>query len=1251
MSIYNVLEKIKTNISNKSKQGTSFELLICYYLLTDPKYFNEIMNVWLWSAFPYKNQFGTGHDVGIDIVVCTKDLKYWAIQCKFYAENTKITKSDIDTFMSTSSRHFKVGDFYESFSLRILISTSDNWTQNALASFENQHPPATRISMNKLQESGVDWQKLYDGITGIHARAQIYDLFDYQKKAVSLACNYFETNVRGKLIMPCGTGKTIVSLHIARKLATTYQLVLFCVPSISLVSQILTEWSNQSEYNALNNICVCSDPNVSSRDFTQDDMPISRTIDLAYPASTNPFEVYEKYLKNNNKLTVIFATYHSIDVLVEAQKLGLPTFDLIICDEAHRTAGILENNIDASHFIKVHNNEYVKGKLRLYMTATPRLYSDSAKKQADLNSIIVFSMDDPSIYGNEIYKLSFSEAVELKRLTDYKVVVLGINDDAYNDYDATDILDVPDEHGNRKSKQQLTIELNMTFKLLGCINALSKKLINGDSLDLEDPGFMKRALAFSQNITISNHVANAFNRLYEKYIQNELESKNLTPVVCKHIDGKMNSTVRDKLLNWLKFDEDNDKCKILSNVRCLSEGIDVPALDAIIFLTGKNSIIDIVQSVGRVMRRALGKKYGYVIIPVIVPSFMTPDLVFENNNTYKVIWQVLNALRAHDERLDNIIQQIVENIQKPTKLIIGTVKGNYRRHIISDDSRESLIEEIFLKNNQNFIDTIYAKIIEHSSLTSRWMNWADNVAHLVNLHIENLTLLSKTEECESLFDDFTTSLKTNLNNPTISKSSVIEMLVQHKITEPVFDALFENYQFARYNPIAIELNAFIEKLPLSASINTTDELKSFYENVKLFVSNIDNAKGKQNIILKLYNMFFKKAFPQLVQKLGIVYTPIEIVDFIIHSTNDVLMAEFGNSLTEENINILDPFAGTGTFITRILQSNLIKNSDLSRKFNKELFANEIVLLAYYIASVNIESEFYLRDNPRKYVGFKGICLTDTFSSGENDQLKFALSENANRIINQENCHITVIMGNPPYSVHGSKDDLNANVKYKNLDRKILKTYISSSNAKNLKSIYDSYIRAFRWATDKIGNNDGIISFVSNGSWLTSLSCDGLRKSFEKEFSKIYICDLRGDHRITSEKSSSEGDNVFGRGSRSPITITILVKRRGFKGRAEIFYHNIGDYMNKNAKLDALSRLHSFLSPNMPQMRRLTPSAHGDWLFAHNAEYKTFYPAIISKNDVHANQKIPVFLIHALAITTCRDFWVYDYSKESCLIKC
>jgi predicted helicase len=691
---------------------------------------------------------------------------------------------------------------------------------------------------------------------------------------------------------------------------------------------------------------------------------------------------------------------------------------------------------------------------------------------------------------------------------------------------------------------------------------------------------MRRAVAFCQTIAVSKKITNTYNTATDAYI-NSLPSdkkEQMVSVTSQHIDGTMSAPQRDELLGWLKAPTDNNECRILTNVRCLSEGVDVPSLDAVLFLSARNSQVDVVQSVGRVMRKSPGKKYGYIIIPVVVPADVEADKALDNNERYKVVWTVLNALRAHDDRFNATVNKIELNKNRPEQILVGRPEYSFdgegnpslvHKDSVTHETNKDIAQQMYFQFEQ-LQNVVFARMVQKVGDRRYWEQWAKNVAEIAERQVERINrLIFDNKIHQKAFGSFLSGLQKNIN-PSISQQEAVEMLSQHIITKPVFEALFEGYSFVKNNPISVSMQTMLDLLEAQAIEKDTETLHKFYESVKMRASGIDNAEARQRIIVELYDKFFKTAFPKMVDKLGIVYTPIEIVDFIVHSVNDILKKEFNLSIGDENVHILDPFTGTGTFITRLLQSGLINKKNLNYKYQNEIHANEIVLLAYYIAAINIENAYHDAIGDKvEYKSFNGICLTDTFQLGEsdgNDQLFSELfKQNSKRVQRQKKAPLRVIIGNPPYSIgQKSANDNAQNQSYSELDSRIEKTYARESSAGLNKSLYDSYIKAFRWSSDRLDKNGGIIAFVSNGAWLDGNAQDGFRKCLEKEFTSIYIFNLRGNQRTSGELSKKEGGKIFGSGSRTPIAITLLVKNPNVKTeKAIIHYHDIGDYLNPN----------------------------------------------------------------------------------------
>lgn len=1265
-SFKDLLQKYRDSAFSLRNQGDKFERLMAAFLKTAPMYSGMFKNVWLWGEFPFRSDFG-GQDTGIDLVAQTTGGDYWAVQCKFYDEETQITKPDIDTFLATSSRTFTNEQLQTtSFTTRLFISTTNKWNSNAEEVIHNQQPPVLRLSLYDLENAPVDWDALDKGVFGEAARTEKKTLRAHQKTALESTHKHFQEHDRGKLIMACGTGKTFTSLKIAEHETGGNGLVLFLVPSIALLGQTLREWMAETEHE-INPICICSDSTVTkakSKGNNEDEMTAS-TVDLAMPASTNVDNIVRQFemlrMTNKSGMTVVFSTYQSIDVISSAQKAmnklypNEYDFDLVICDEAHRTTGVTLKDKEDANFVKVHKDEFIKAKKRLYMTATPRLYNESSKLKAQEHDAELCSMDDETIYGAEMYRIGFGEAVDKQLLSDYKVLVLTLKESQI----PMSLQAVINDATNEVNTDDIT-------KLIGCINALSKRmLVDEGLLRASDPEPMHRAVAFCQTIQISKKITDIFNTHKDAYYDSLTaeERKNIVGVVSDHIDGGMGAGERDAKLSWLKnCPTDTNECRILTNVRCLSEGVDVPSLDAVMFLSARNSQVDVVQSVGRVMRRAEGKKYGYIIIPVVIPDGVAPEEALEDNDRFKVVWSVLNALRAHDDRFNAMVNKIELNTKRPNgggTVLIGPVggagSGDGETEVVDGDPTDGTPKQISFPFEQ-WQDAIYAKMVEKVGNKRYWEQWAKDVAKIAQNYIERIKRLIATDEDHKRnFDAFLDEMRGNLN-PSVSADEVIQMLAQHLITQPVFEALFENYSFVQNNPVSQSMSKMISLLEENAMDKDTQILDRFYQSVRTRVEGIDNAVGKQKIIVELYEKFFKTAFKKVVEQLGIVYTPIEVVDFINNSVAHVLKKEFKRNLSDQNVRIIDPFTGTGTFITRLIQTGLINADALPYKYEHELWANEIVLLAYYIASINIENAYHDAVGLENgYKPFNGICLTDTFQMYEdmattvkvdgqdisvNEALGTSLDQNSERIREQRNAKITVVIGNPPYSV-GQKaaNDFAQNQKYPKLEEQIANTYVKESNATLSRGLYDSYIKAFRWASDRIDKNGGIIAFVTNAGWIDGNAMDGFRKTLESEFSSVYIFNLRGAIRGKSgDAAKREGQNVFD--IMTGVAITVLVKKPKQKSdKATIYYHDIGDYLSRTDKLETLTKLRDITNTKI-SWKVLKPNEHGDWLNQRSDLFSSFI------NIGNCNLKERIFELSSNGVSTSRDAWCYNFSSKT-----
>lgn len=665
-SIHHVLAQFREAASSNRDLGDRFERLICRYLELDPIYAERFSNVWTWNEWPRKGNVG---DVGIDVVAEERATgEFCGIQCKFFLPEHTVSKEDIDSYFTSLGNPL--------FTSGLIVSTTDKWGKNADHAIEHQTKPVNRLSVHDLDASPIDWSKFSLQRPQDLAVLPKKKTREHQTAAIADVLKGFAEADRGKLIMACGTGKTFTALKIAEKIAPTGH-VLFLVPSLSLMSQTLREWTAES-VRPIHSLAVCSDTNIGKRTTksegkADDDKGDITTYDLAFPATTSARQIVSQYQaihrmaekkKVAGQMTVVFSTYQSIESASQAQKAGLPEFDLIICDEAHRTTGVTLSGEDESHFVKVHDAGFIKARKRLYMTATPRVYGDEAKVKAGQADAELCSMDDAAFFGEEFHRLGFGEAVSKNLLSDYKVLVLAVDEKYVNKAFQRQIADANNE-----------INLDDAVRITGCWNGLAKRFdqATASAADLQgDVLHMRRAVAFSRSIKDSKAFVEKFGQIVAAYRETHPDAENLLHCELDHVDGTYDALKRNARLDWLKASAPENTCRILSNARCFSEGVDVPALDAVLFLNPRKSIIDVVQSVGRVMRRAEGKKYGYIILPIGIPADVPAEEALKDNEKYKVVWQVLQALRAHDDRFNATVNQIELNQQRPDQIqIIG----------------------------------------------------------------------------------------------------------------------------------------------------------------------------------------------------------------------------------------------------------------------------------------------------------------------------------------------------------------------------------------------------------------------------------------------------------------------------------------------------------------------------------------------------------------------------------------------------
>ncbi|EJB57206.1 hypothetical protein HPHPH29_0757 [Helicobacter pylori Hp H-29] len=1253
ISAYELIKEKLHAIPNLRHKGSLFEK-ISKQFLQEHDSANEYESIDLWYDWKLR---GKERDKGIDIVIQTTSKEYIAVQCKFHQNS--ISYNDISPFLTQLLSG--VGEV--KFKKGIIISTS-NLTSEALKAIEQIRSTGMGIDIDEITEedfiySRIDWEK-FDP-TKTEDEIPLCDKKrprPHQTEAIEKTKEYFSDpkNARGKLIMACGTGKTYTSLKIMEALDP--KITLFLAPSIALLSQTFREYAQEKSEPFYASI-VCSDDKTGqskknkSKNEDNDDIKFS---ELPLKPSTrleDILSIYEKAQKENKRF-IIFSTYQSALRIKEAQESGLNGIDLIICDEAHRTVGAMystNERDDKNAFTLCHSDENIKATKRLYMTATPKVYSESSKAKAKEKDNVIYSMDDAQTFGEEIYTLNFERAIALDLLTDYKVIILAVRSENLSGVTNSVNKKISQLEAKGTKLDKKLINNEFVCKIVGTHKGLAKQDVialndeNQEDNDLKnkaDTFVSQRAISFCKSIQTSKNIKDSFQTIMECYDE-ELKKKSFKnlKISIDHVDGTMNCKERlDKLENLNAFEP--NICKVLSNARCLSEGVDVPALDSVIFFDGKSAMVDIIQAVGRVMRKAKNKKRGYIILPIALKESEIKNLDEAVKNTnFQNIWKVLKALRSHDSSL-------VDEATFREKIKIfgsddasnpddeGGLQKDKTEQSDPKQAQKTLFDAILL---QDLANAVYNVMPTKLGDRNYWENFAKktgNIAKTLNNRLKEL--FGKNPE---IFDNFLTSLRGNIHQ-SIKEEEALDMIISHIITKPIFDAIFgDNIQ----NPIAKALDKMVLKLSDLGLEGETKDLKNLYESVKTEAARAKSQKTQQELIKNLYNTFFKEAFRKQSEKLGIVYTPIEVVDFILRATNGILKKHFNTDFNDKNITIFDPFTGTGSFIARLLSkdNNFISDEALKEKFQKNLFAFDIVLLSYYIALINITQAAQNRDSSLK--NFKNIALTDSLDYLEEKSDKgvfplFAdLKENQEIKTTMEKQNIRVIIGNPPYSAgQKSQNDNNQNLSHPKLQKWVYETYGKNSTAQNKNSTRDTLIHSIRMASDLL-KDKGVLGFVVNGSFIDSKSADGFRKCVAKDFSHLYALNLRGNARTSGEERKKQGDGIFDSGSRATVAIIFFVKDKDAPNHT-IFYYEVEDYLKREAKLNLLA---GFENLDSVPFKEITPNDKGDWINQRNDDFEKLIPL---KRDKKLKIFNAIFDLNSNGVVSGRDPWVYNFSPNA-----
>ena len=1224
------MREIRAKSKTMRERGDRFERIILDVLKNDPLYANRFDGVWMWSEWAANNNVsdthGVGQDLGIDIVARERvGGELCAVQCKCNSDDTVLDVGPVSRFISEGPSHGMKN---------YILACTGPINSNARAKLLGVK---CQIMTKDDLRYRLDWKQYPRKIV----RPPPKELRDYQRAAFDDVVKGFRKSDRGKMIMACGTGKTLVSLRVAEKQAGKGGLVLYLVPSISLIMQSMREWSENAHLPHYY-MAVCSDKTVRNSEQ-------GTLTELEAPASTDPATLKERISKmRKDSLNVIFSTYHSVEVVQKA--LDGMKIDVAFCDEAHRTAGVDEPGFE-SYYTRIHYDRNIRAAKRLYVTATPRIYTDRMKGKAEQQEKITVSMDDEAIYGPEFHNLSFYDAVhKYEALCDFKVRVAVMDGDTMDNLiqkaQAGDEAIMPLDEKTLMASVWHAIRhpgaddskgmLQRVIMFCDMIN--SSKIAAGEPINYrkdmrEDPEELAKAREIDSHRSFENVV---------KHVQKVTGGEDGTRPETKHVDGGDSAQARRGRLEWLKTSEDDPHiCRILSNARCLSEGVDVPALDGVVFMNPRKSVVDVVQAVGRVMRRSPGKEYGYVILPVAIPAGVDIGQALGDSKYFRVVWQVLNALRSHDPNLASEINKLVLSKSHADREVTNRI---IIRHAYSHGLRSAEMPEPKMING--ITSTMVTKVGD-VNYYDKYGEKLGTAATTVEARIRNR--LKSNARAKQEVDGLHTDLK-EMVGESVTHNATVQIIAQHVVLSRVFDHLFSG-QFTSHNPIAKVLDSVAQKIGMREELR---DLAGFYEDVGRELDSIRTREERQNFIKKIYGNFFESADKKSAEKHGIVYTPIEVVDFIIHSVEHLLNKHFGVSLNDRSVKVMDPFVGTGTFIARLLESGLI-DDNLYEKYKNDLFAGELILLAYYIATINIETTYSSLRRGGRYVPFAGISYTDTLRINpryredsrhrkEQRRLSGQFQAAHERIREQRGSHVHVIFGNPPYSAGQSNyGDQNPNQTYQTLDDRIKKTYLAKAPSKGKGyDLYDSYVRSLRWASDRIGRS-GIIAVITNSGFLRSDAGAGIRASLTEEFNEVWCVDLMGKKGV-----EGEGRNIFeyvessSGGTTVGTAILVLVKKHT-KDACIIKYHKLGtEYYSGESKRSRVKELRAV--EEIKGWDVIKPDKHHDWLNQRSKEFEKYAP-MGSKESKSGRRRDEIFDTHSLGVATHRDVWVYNSSRK------
>ena len=879
-----ILADIRANSPTERTKGDNFERLFCKTAKHIPEL--EIADIWRWADWPELAKYRfDGRDDGVDLVAQLNNGDLVAVQCKCYAEDRKIGKEDIQKFIA--------GAKPQVFNLRWFVATTD-YSDIAARSIKDHD---IRV---------IDFREYLKVDLGAPSRRPQRALRPLQQEAIDDVMRGYESGQdRGRLIMACGTGKTFTALRLAEKLVPNNSSVLFIAPSIALVAQARREWL-QHTARPLACTVVCSDQTAGRR---VEDIGVN---EISCQVTTNPQDIAQAIKKPIAKggIHAVFCTYQSLDKVRDAQhQYDAPAFALALIDEAHRTTGYIDESGNTGLFQLIHQNDQVRADKRLYMTATPRIY-DLGKNQ-DLAAQII-DMNNSDNYGNEFYRLSFKKAVEADMLCDYRVVALGITEGALGGDFTRALVELNDEIGGvgKAADEQ-------AFLALGAIGLAVNGIIEGRN----QPGVLARTIAYASNIRRSKWLAQALRgEQMKKWIT--ASGHRFRDIQTQHLDGTSSALQRNQELRKLNDDATEETPCLISNAQLFTEGVDVPALNAIAFLDPRQSKVDTIQAVGRVMRRSPGKALGYIVVPVILPpNKELLDTLNEDKSRFKSLGAVLRALQSHDERLYTELSD---------RLTFATIEKKYERNENApvEDYQPSVQLSLL---DEDAKQAIYAQIAKNTGISARGKIIADAITQAIDR-------AASIFEQENTTPIIANTIGTPTDNPKESCKMAALLIANACIMHKRLEETGNLRGLMRIEKANITPNPSSALAAVWATILEKDYAPVFQDAVALLVA-LSEKKGIERAIATLIQcaidnattlneLGFDHAGPLYHKVLGTAqsdgafYTKNLSAYLLAGLAFDENFTAWGDPEKVNSLRIVDPACGTGTLLMAAL--NVIK---------------------------------------------------------------------------------------------------------------------------------------------------------------------------------------------------------------------------------------------------------------------------------------------------------------------------------------